>query len=183
MDEESLPHSHPTLTLHTRHVRDDLLLLSTFIHEQSHWYLVAHQADVDAAVVELHAVAPGLPIGFPQGADTERSSYEHLIVIALEERGLVRLAGELAAAQAMEFWAGDHYRVLYRVVLEKRADIRRVMRAHGLTSPGSRRPLRRQIRISRTRTRTRTRTETGDGRRGRETGDGDGRRETSSSSA
>jgi hypothetical protein len=26
--------------------------------------------------------------------------------------------------------------VLYRVVLEKRADIRRVMRAHGLVSPG-----------------------------------------------
>ena len=98
-------------------------LLSTFIHEQSHWYLVAHQADVDAAVAELHTVAPGLPVGFPQGADTERSSYEHLIVIALEERGLVRLAGELAAEQAMEFWAGDHYRVLYRVVLEKRADI------------------------------------------------------------
>jgi hypothetical protein len=134
IDEEAIPHSHPTLTLHTRHLRDDLLLLSTFIHEESHWYADVHQAAVDAAVVELRALAPGLPVGFPDGAATETSSYEHLIVIALEERGLVKLVGELAAHQVMEFWATDHYRTIYRVVVEKRADIRRIMRAHGLAS-------------------------------------------------
>jgi hypothetical protein len=37
IDDDATPHSHPVLTLHTRHLRDDLLLLSTFIHEQSHW--------------------------------------------------------------------------------------------------------------------------------------------------
>ena len=95
-----------------------------------------HQGDVDAAVVELRAIAPGLPVGFPDGAQSETSSYEHLIVIALEERGLRRLVGELAAHEAMEFWATDHYRALYRVVLERRAEVWRVMRAHGLASPG-----------------------------------------------
>jgi hypothetical protein len=127
VDEEAVPHSHPTLTLHIRHLRDDLLLLSTFIHEESHWYAEAHQAAVDAAVVELRSLAPGLPVGFPDGAATETSSYEHL--------GLVRLVGELAAHQVMEFWATDHYRTIYRVVMEKRADVRRIMRAHGLASP------------------------------------------------
>jgi hypothetical protein len=136
IDDDAIPHSHPLLTLHTRHLRDDLLLLSTFIHEESHWYLTEHQADVDAAVVELRAIAPGLPVGFPDGAQSETSSYEHLLVIALEERGLKRLVGELAAHEAMEFWATDHYRALYRVVLEKRADVWRVMRTHGLSSPG-----------------------------------------------
>ena len=91
---------------------------------------------MDAAVVELRAIAPGLPVGFPDGAQSETSSYEHLIVIALEERGLRRLVGELAAHEAMEFWATDHYRALYRVVLERRAEVWRVMRAHGLASPG-----------------------------------------------
>ena len=38
IDEDAVPHSHPVLTLHTRHLKDDLLLLSTFIHEQSHHY-------------------------------------------------------------------------------------------------------------------------------------------------
>src|SRR4051812_30597332 len=37
IDEQSIPHSHPTLTLHTRHLKDDELLLSTFVHEQLHW--------------------------------------------------------------------------------------------------------------------------------------------------
>jgi len=35
-----------------------------------------HQGDVDAAVVELRAIAPGLPVGFPGGAQSETSSYE-----------------------------------------------------------------------------------------------------------
>jgi hypothetical protein len=32
IDEDAIPHSHPILTLHTRHLRDDDLLLSTFVH-------------------------------------------------------------------------------------------------------------------------------------------------------
>jgi hypothetical protein len=136
IDEEAIPHSHPVLTLHTRHLRDDLLLLSTLIHEESHWYLNAHQPALDAAVAELEALVPGLPVGYPDGADSLKSSYEHLVVIALEERGLQRLVGELAAHEAMGFWATDHYRAVYRTVLEKRGDIRRVMRAHELASPG-----------------------------------------------
>lgn len=31
-----IPHSHPVLTLSTRHLKDDELLLSTFVHEQLH---------------------------------------------------------------------------------------------------------------------------------------------------
>jgi hypothetical protein len=135
VDDEAIPHSHPVLTLHSRHLRDDLLLLSTFVHEESHWYLTAHQADLDAAVVDLRAIAPGLPVGFPEGAQTETSSYEHLVVIALEERALKRLVGELAAHEAMGFWATDHYRALYRTVLERRTDVWQVMRGHGLDSP------------------------------------------------
>ena len=38
--------SHPVLTLHTRHRRDDDLLLSTFLHEQLHWQ--------DGAAIVLH---------------------------------------------------------------------------------------------------------------------------------
>ena len=53
-----------------------------------------------------------------------------------EERALKRLVGELAAHEAMDFWAADHYRALYRTVLDRRPDVWRVMRAHGLGSPG-----------------------------------------------
>src|SRR5262249_41281436 len=38
IDERAIPHSHPVLTLHARHLQDDELLLSTFVHEQFHWF-------------------------------------------------------------------------------------------------------------------------------------------------
>ena len=52
VDERAIPHSHPVLTLHARHANlpnSDDLLLSTYVHEQLHWYLVAHHADTEAA--------------------------------------------------------------------------------------------------------------------------------------
>jgi hypothetical protein len=136
IDETAIPHSHPVLTLHTRHLRDDVLLLSTFIHEQSHRYLGEHPADLQATIVELQAIWPSLPVGFPEGADTLESSYEHLVVIALEHRGLVSLVGELLAQEVIAFWATDHYRSLYKVAWENRQKIGRIMRAHHLDSPG-----------------------------------------------
>jgi hypothetical protein len=136
VDADAVPHSHPVLTLHTRHLRDDLLLLSTYIHEQSHWFLAQHATDTAAAVADLRALVPSLPVGFPDGAQSLESSYEHLIVIALEVRGLRRCVGELSARQAMEFWATDHYRGLYRYVLEHERQIWDVVRAHRLAAGG-----------------------------------------------
>ena len=67
IDEDSIPHSHPVLTLHTRHLKDDDLLLSTFIHEQAHWFLSQHHEDALKAVAELRGLYPSIPLGFPGG--------------------------------------------------------------------------------------------------------------------
>jgi hypothetical protein len=136
IDETSIPHSHPVLTLHTRHLRDDLLLLSTYIHEQSHW-MIAQHAGTSSAVAELERLFPELPVGHPEGGFDRRSSYEHLIVNTLEHLGLIATVGELAALQAMHFWSTDHYRTLYRLVLDERTRIREVLGKHGLTQPGA----------------------------------------------
>jgi hypothetical protein len=135
IDEDDNPHSHPVLTLSTRHVKDDLLLLSTYLHEQSHWYFEAHP-ETRAAMAELEAQFPGLPVGFPDGANDHDASYEHLCVNTFEYEALRRLVGELAARQVLEFWTTDHYRVLYRTVLDHRRDILAVMKHHGLEPPG-----------------------------------------------
>src|SRR5687768_11798227 len=42
-EKTAIPHSHPVLTLNTRHVKDDELMLSTFVHEQMHWFLIQDQ--------------------------------------------------------------------------------------------------------------------------------------------
>jgi hypothetical protein len=70
VDDNTIPHSHPVLTLHTRHLRDDDLLLSTYIHEQSHRFFSDHAAQTGQAVAELKRLFPGLPVGFPDGGDT-----------------------------------------------------------------------------------------------------------------
>jgi hypothetical protein len=65
IDEKATPHSHPALTLHTRHLKDDELLLSTFVHEQAHWFVVQKDKDLEAAMKELRAIFLKIPVGFP----------------------------------------------------------------------------------------------------------------------
>ncbi|HEU4408829.1 MAG TPA: hypothetical protein VFS43_26445 [Polyangiaceae bacterium] len=132
VDEAAIPHSHPVLTLHTRHLRDDDQLLSTFVHEQMHWHLDGRPGEKAAAVAELRSLFPKLPVGFPEGAKDEPSSYEHLLVIFLEYEGLKSLVGARRADQTFDFWKGDHYRALYGLVHADPAAIERVARKHAL---------------------------------------------------
>ena len=137
IDEREIPHSHPVLTLHARHLKDDDLLLSTFVHEQLHWFVAQKDKEQAAAIQELRVAFPNAPAGFPEGAADQESSYLHLLVCYLEQRAVIELLGELRARQIMTFWAGDHYRWVYRMVLERGDDIGRVMAKHALL-PGSR---------------------------------------------
>lgn len=132
VDESALPHSHPVLTLHTRHVKDDDLLLSTFVHEQLHWYIAQNQKKAAAAVEELKALYPDIPIGFPKGSSDAEGNYYHLLVIFLEYRANRHLLGELRARQVMEFWAADHYTWLYETMLEQERRIGAVLRKYEL---------------------------------------------------
>jgi hypothetical protein len=81
IDRAAIPHSHPVLTLHTRHLKDDELLLSTFVHEELHWYLVEHPEATGAAIRELKARFPKTPTGFPLGSSDETGNYVHLLDI------------------------------------------------------------------------------------------------------
>jgi hypothetical protein len=135
LDEESIPHSHPVLTLSARHVKDDELLLSTFVHEQAHWFLTQNSKATEDAKQELRSMFPKVPIKPPEGASDEESTYLHLIVIYLEYRADRELLGELKARQVMEFWAIDHYTWIYKTVLERPRDIGNVAFKHKLVPP------------------------------------------------
>lgn len=132
VDETEIPHSHPVLTLHTRHLRDDELLLSTYVHEQMHWFLAAHPEQTAAAKTALRRLFPKIPVGFPEGSDGADGNYEHLLVVYLEYRADQRLMGELKAREVMQFWADDHYRWIYRQVLREPEKVGAVVKANGL---------------------------------------------------
>jgi hypothetical protein len=132
IDKDAIPHSHPILTLHTRHLGQDDLLLSTFTHEEIHWFLEARDADTQAAKLELRKLYPKVPIGFPEGASDEESTYLHLIVNYLEYQAMMKLVGDSRALAAMSFWTKDHYTWVYKTMLADESKIGQIVAQHNL---------------------------------------------------
>lgn len=129
IDQDEIPHSHPVLTLHTRHLQNDEMLLSTFIHEQFHWLedggtLAAFRAAM-TDFEELYAEVPDAGGG---GARDVESTYRHLIVCDLEFQGMTRLVGEARARELMA--RVTHYEWIYQLVLTD-PRVREVNGRHG----------------------------------------------------
>ena len=132
IEKGQIPHSDPVLTLNTRHLDRDDLLLSTFLHEQMHWFLASKEEATAAAVAELRQMYPSIPLGFPQGSNDEQGNYEHLIVTFLEYQADKALLGPAQAKNVMAYWSGDHYTWIYKKVLADEARIRAVLQKHAL---------------------------------------------------
>lgn len=132
VDQDEIPHSHPVLTLHTKHLDRPDLLLSTFIHEQLHWVMSERRTGLAAAVQDLQLMYPTLPVGFPQGAQDAESNYEHLVVIYLEYMADRALLGKRGAGHVMRYWSSSHYTALVGTVVRDEAKIGAVVKKHGL---------------------------------------------------
>lgn len=128
IDERAIPFSHPVLTLHTRHAKDDELLLSTFVHEQFHWFLAERPEPTQLAIADLRKLFPTVPAGGTAGARDEYSAYLHLLVCYLEQQADLRVLGELKTKQVMDFWATDHYTWVYQNVMGRSKEIGQIMR-------------------------------------------------------
>lgn len=127
-----IPHSHPVLTVNTKYLESDNHLLTTFVHEQLHWYAIARQKAVAAAIDEFRALFPEVPVRGGEGARDERSTYLHLIVCDLELQAMTSLVGEETARATLG--EANHYRWIYRQVLENEK-VREINARHGLTVP------------------------------------------------
>jgi hypothetical protein len=132
IDEQSLPHSHPVLSLNTDYESNDVRLLGDFVHEQVHWLLVERNKATEDAKRELRALYPNAPKEPPEGAQNEESTYLHLLVCHLEYAGLRELVGEEQARKQMEFYATHHYKWVYRTILAEREKIERIVRKYQL---------------------------------------------------
>lgn len=127
-----IPHSHPVLTIGTRGYDDPNLLLADFIHEQLHWYLDSHDDACEAAIADLRTLYPDVPVGHPDGARDEHSTWLHLVLCPLEHDALVQLVGAGAASDVRRFWQADHYRWIYRTVESDWEQLVQVLERHGL---------------------------------------------------
>lgn len=127
------PHSHPVLTLDTRQLDDDDGFLGTFLHEQFHWYAEQELSTVEAAVIDLRAIWPEVPVGPPQGARSEFSSYLHLIICLWELDALTTLIGPARATAVIE--KRGYYTWIYQTVREQGGRIRVLANVHKLELP------------------------------------------------
>ncbi len=126
-----IPHGYPVLTLNTRYIdgRDERQL-STFLHEQIHWFLNVDEAALDAALDDLREMYPEVPVGRPEGSRTEGGTYLHLIVCWFELEAMTKLVGPERARQVL---AGKgYYTWVYRRVLEDTEKIGTLIHGQGL---------------------------------------------------
>jgi len=132
IEDRAIPHSHPVLTLNTRHLNDDDAALSTFLHEQIHWFLEARPQQTEAAEKELKNWYPNPPVGPPDGAQNLESDYLHLIVCELEREADLKLLGAERTQAVISFWAGDHYKWVYKTVIADHERIQALIQRHNL---------------------------------------------------
>ena len=125
----AIPHSHPILTLNTKPNTDDELL-STFLHEQIHWYGDNNEDQVNEAIEEFKTIYKDVPVGRPDGAKNEYSTYLHLIVCYLEYESMIELVGLDRAKKVM--LDSNHYKWIYDKVVNENEAIAKVVKKHGL---------------------------------------------------
>lgn len=112
-----IPHSHPKITLNTW-VGDDLALLSTYLHEQMHWYVTwyshAHVPEWHEVFRRLREQYPRVPIGGADGAQDEL--YLHLVVNWLEVEATGQFVNRQQVLQHVR--ALPFYRWAYQTVID-----------------------------------------------------------------
>ncbi|AWN51455.1 hypothetical protein [Methylobacterium sp. 17Sr1-1] len=126
-------YSHPVLTLNTS-LWAEPAILCTYLHEQMHWYATwyshANPSGWREVWRSIREAVPSMPIGFPEGANDEFSSYLHVIVnyLEIEAAGCVLgpdVARDLAAKNFI-------YRGIYAIVLQDWEPLTALYRRHGL---------------------------------------------------
>ena len=126
--------SHPMLTLGNRFAENEDLLLSTYLHEQMHWYLwylgTPEQDPVAPFFDELVRRYPEAPTELPDGARSYESTYLHLVINWLEVAATSEFIGRVRACAVAE--TQRTYRWIYRTVLRDWDLLEELYEGHGL---------------------------------------------------
>src|SRR6266567_905420 len=130
IEERAMNHAFPVLTLNARFADSPDELLSSFVHEQLHWYLREHNSQQKAAIAELRQMYPNAPVGLPEGAENAYSTYGHLVDCYLEieaDRQLIGAERTMAVIKDK-----GHYTWIYSTILRDEDKVRGVVQQHNL---------------------------------------------------
>ena len=127
-----VPHSHPIITINERTYPTKEHILLLYIHEQLHWYLEKHKNNVEQLIGELKKSYKNVPVGFPDGARDEYSTYLHLVLCPLEYKAAKDLFGDKTALVELKFLQTDHYRWIYQTVEKDYIKLIDLLKKHSL---------------------------------------------------
>ena len=130
IEERAMNHAFPVLTLNVRFADSPDELLSSYVHEQLHWYLRDHDAQQKAAIDELRQMYPNAPVGLPEGADSAYSTYGHLVDCYLEIQADRELIGPKRTDEVIR--NKPWYTWIYKTILRDEDKIRGVVQEHNL---------------------------------------------------
>jgi hypothetical protein len=130
IEEGAVNHAFPVLTLNARFASSPDELLASYIHEQLHWHLRNLLSRQRAAIAELRRTYPNAPVGLPEGAENEYSTYGHLVNCYLEVLAVRELLGPQRAVAAIE--NKRHYTWIYATVFRDETKIAAVVNRHDL---------------------------------------------------
>lgn len=131
-----IPHSHPVLTLASQPDRHNpLRLLSSYIHEQLHWFwLLEQHADRRRQVWQvIRTTYSNIPVSPPEGCGSERSNYLHVAINYWEYLALTELVDEETARSFIE--RKPYYKAVYGLVLTEGKTIRSILDQYELMPP------------------------------------------------
>jgi len=130
IDRGAMNHAFPELTLNARWADAPDDLLSSYIHEQLHWYLRDHDAQQKSAIDELRRMYPNAPVGLPEGAESAYSTYGHLVDCYLEIEADRQLLGPERTTTVVR--NKGHYTWIYDTIFRDESKIAAVVDEHQL---------------------------------------------------
>jgi hypothetical protein len=130
IDRGAMNHAFPELTLNARWADAPDDLLSSYIHEQLHWYLRDHDAQQKSAIDELRRMYPNAPVGLPEGAESAYSTYGHLVDCYLEIEADRQLLGPERTMTVVR--NKGHYTWIYDTIFRDESKIAAVVDEHQL---------------------------------------------------
>ena len=130
IEDRAVAHSFPVITLNTRFLNSDDELLSSYLHEQLHWHLRNHHRQTEEAIGRLRILYPRVPVGMPEGAETEYSTYGHLVDCYLEIQADRKLIGAERTIAAINH--KGHYTWIYDTIFRDEVKIAAIVERNGL---------------------------------------------------
>jgi hypothetical protein len=127
----TVSHSHPKLVLNTRNAEHPKKLLSSFLHEELHWWFTQNRPQTLFAIKELKKIYPNAPVTKSNGPD---STYVHLMVCYLEFRAVSFYLGKTEGRKVIsDIMKKDKlYPWIYYQVLNKDFAIKKVVEKYKL---------------------------------------------------